>query len=260
MRSRPDVMIPLAAALAAVVCGAHCGDPDTGRYRVRFTAAVRGSGADVSTSLGWAVHLDTAKMVVGALRWYEGPPLFGARLWRRLTAPSVAWAHPGHYVPGEALADMVTPRVVDLLAAGGSSVGAVDGVNGTPLSGHVVLQGAGASLGESAAGFDGGTVLLEGSATKDGQTVRFVARPAILNTVEGVPAHGVLDAAQRGWTVTVDLAHWVDRMDFSTLPMGATADAPREVTLELQPGNALYRAVTSAGTYRFEMNDGDGGS
>lgn len=252
-------MVPLAAALAAVVCGAHCGDPDTGRYRVRFDAVVRGSGADVNTAAGWAVRLDTARMVVGALRWYEGPPLFEARSWRRLFAPSVAWAHPGHYVAGEALADMVTPRVVDLLAPEGTSVGAVDGVNGTPLSGHVVLRGAGADLGEGAAGFNGGTVLLEGSATKDGQTVRFVARPAFLNTVEGIPARGVLDAAQRGWSLTVNLAQWVDRMDFSTLPAGPTADAPREITLELQPGNALFRAVTSAGTYRFEMNGGDGG-
>lgn len=218
-------------------------------------------GAEVMTSTGWAVRFDTARMIVGALRWYEGAPLFGARTvspWRwvrGVLGPSVAWAHPGHYVPGEALADVVGPTVIDLIGADGTgtSMGWVDGVTGTPMSGHVVVQPMPTGQAQPQ-GFNNGSVWLEGTAMRAGETVRFVATPAITTTVEGIPARGVFDLTQRPWRVTVDLGAWVDRMDFSTLSVapGADPSALRVVTIDSQPGNALYRGVTSAGSYGFE--------
>src|SRR5438046_408825 len=116
---RAQVWVPVLAA-AAVVVTARCGGPDTtGHRRTSFAVVARGLVADGVTSAGWHVTLERAAVAIGPVRWYEGPPLFGRRLRDRIQGIGLAYAHPGHYVPGEALADTTVQRVVDLTTPGG---------------------------------------------------------------------------------------------------------------------------------------------
>jgi hypothetical protein len=157
-----------------------CGDDTTGRTRVRFDVRARGVDTTFTTSRGWSVRVTEARVSLGPLRWYEGPPIFALRWWERALGVSVAHAHPGHYVPGAALADMLAPRVVDL-TAGAVVLSAADGVTGPAQSAHMELQ-------PPPAGGDTATVFVRGEATLASQRVRFRGSLALALNLEGVTA------------------------------------------------------------------------
>lgn len=241
-------MRPRLALCAMLLVG--CGDDTTGRSRVRYDVRARGVDTTFTTSRGWTVQIAEARVSLGALRWYEGPPIFALRWWERALGVSVAHAHPGHYVPGEALADMLSPRVVDL-TAGAVSLGAADGVTGAAQSAHVELR-------PPPAGGESATVFVRGEATLASQRVRFRgALPLTLN-LEGVTAGGDIDSA--AWELQVSVGRWVDRVDFAALTPSAP-DAEVEFTADSQAANALYRAATNVGSYRVvKRSTADGGT
>lgn len=249
---RFDVWIPSLAALLAVAT-VQCGDDtSTGRARVAFDVWAQGVNAAAVTSLGWSVRIEQAAVAVGPLRWYEGAPLFGAR--RLLRALSgTAWAHPGHYVPGGAMADVTQRAVVDLTGAR-AFVGRAEGVSGAVQSAHLELRPDGSDLGPARALLRGGTLSLRGTATRGDRTVRFEASPSLNVSIEGVPARAANDGSPGAWTLSVDLARWVDRVDFSMLPAPATADAFAPFGDDGQPASALYRGATTGAAYRFDWS------
>lgn len=241
-------MRPRFALAALLFLG--CADDTTGRARVRFDARARGVDTTFTTSRGWSVRVTEARVSLGALRWYEGPPIFALRWWERALGVSVAHAHPGHYVPGAALADMLTPRVVDL-TAGPVSLGAADGVTGAAQSAHVELRPP-PTAGDTA------TVFVRGEATLAAQRVRFRGALALTLNLEGVTAPGNISSAS--WELQVSVGRWVDRVDFSTLTP-ATPDTEVEFAADSQAANALYRAATNVGSYRVvSLNTVDGGT
>lgn len=253
---RPAVLLPLLGALASVGA-AHCGDDTTGRSRITVDAVMRGTDAMLTTSTGWAVQIEEARIVVGPLRWYEGTALFGRNLLERALGLSVAYAHPGHYVAGEALADITSRRVVDLLQPGGVSLTQGSGVTGLAQSAAIELRPAEATL-PDAATLRGGTLYLRATATKDGRTVRFDCAPALTHVVQGIPAIGDMNQSGR-WDITVDVGAWIDRSDFSMVPDPATPGAV--VTLgEGQPLNAVTRTAPAASGFRFTWVSADGGA
>jgi len=244
---RPAVLLPLLGALASIGV-AHCGDDTTGRSRITVDAVMRGTDAMLTTSTGWAVQVEEARIVVGPLRWYEGTALFGRSLLERALGISVAYAHPGHYVAGEALADITNRRVVDLLQPGGVSLTQGNGVTGLAQSAAIELRPAEATLADAAT-LHGGTLYLRATATKDGRTVRFDCAPALTHVVQGIPAIGDMNQPGR-WDITVDVGAWIDRSDFSMVPEPATPGAV--VTLgEGQPLNAVTRTAPAASGFRF---------
>lgn len=241
-------MRPRLALCALLLLG--CADDTTGRTRVRFDVRARGVDTTFTTSRGWDVRVTEARVSLGPLRWYEGPPIFALRWWERALGVSVAHAHPGHYVPGAALADMLTPRVVDL-TAGAVALSVADGVTGAAQSAHVELQ-------PPPAGGDTATVFVRGEATMAAQRVRFRGSLALTLNLEGVTATGNIDSA--AWELQVSVGRWVDRVDFAALTP-ATPDAEVEFTADSQATNALYRAATNVGSYRVvRLGSNDGGT
>ena len=77
------VLLPT-VAVGALVFLAHCGEDTTGRKRIDFDVVARALRTEGETSLGWSVRFDRAVTVLGPVRWYEGPPLFGQNFLRRL--------------------------------------------------------------------------------------------------------------------------------------------------------------------------------
>lgn len=248
----------LAAALVSTM-SVQCGDEATGRQRVTFDVYARGARLEGDTSLGWHVRVESAFVAAGPIRWYEGQPLFG----RVLQAFSgVAWAHPGHYVPGGALADITTRAVVDLASATPVLVGHANGVSGTAHSAHFELHPSEDDLGPARSVLRGGTLTLRGTAARGDVTVRFDAMLRLDVNVEGVPASATFDGSPGRWEVAVDLTNWLDRVDFATLPAPAEPGGVASFPEMSQPTNALYRGVVSGASYRFTWIPGapDGGA
>jgi hypothetical protein len=241
-------MRPRFALVALLFMG--CGDDTTGRTRVRFDVRARGVDTTFTTSRGWSVRVTEARVSLGPLRWYEGPPIFALRWWERALGVSVAHAHPGHYVPGAALADMLAPRVVDL-TAGAVVLSAADGVTGPAQSAHMELQ-------PPPAGGDTATVFVRGEATLASQRVRFRGSLALALNLEGVTAPGDIDRTP--WELQVSVGRWVDRVDFAVLTPSAP-DAEVEFATDSQAANAFYRAATNVGSYRVvKLTTVDGGT
>lgn len=232
--------------LAAFVLTAHCGDDTTGRSPVAFAAEAVGVHREGATSLGWTVRIETATLRLGALRWYEGPPVARLRLWERALGVRLAHAHPGHYVPGGALADITTPVEIDLVRTTPTALGTARGVSGEARSARVELRPAAGGA---------PTLTLTGTATRDGRTVRFAARPSLDLDIVGVAAPGTLDASAATWSLRVDLAALIDRVDFSALPAPAAPDEAVAFPADGQSSNALLRALRAAGTYRVQRLD-----
>lgn len=243
----PAVIAPLLGALVSLAA-THCGDDSTGRTRITVDAVVRGVGAVRTSSTGWQITLTEARIALGPLRWYEGAALFGRTLFDRLLGVSVAYAHPGHYVAGEALADITARRVVDLLRPDGTPLPQGNGVTGLAQSAAIELRPAEGSLAD-AASLRGGTLYVRGAATKDGRTVRFDCAPALTQVVQGIPARGDMNQSGR-WDITVDIGAWIDRADFSSIPSPADPDAVVTLT-EGQPFNAVTRTAPAASGFTF---------
>jgi len=237
----------------------QCGDDTTGRRRITFDVYARGMHLAGDTSTGWQVRVESAFVVVGPLRWYEGAPLFGRR---SLGWGGVAWAHPGHYVPGGALADIGTRALVDLTSTVPISLGRANGVSGTARSAHIELHPPEEDLGPARAALEGQTLVLRGTAQRGDARVRFRAALRVDVNIEGIPASASLDGAPGRWEVGIDVLRWLDRVDFSMLPPPAEPDGVSNFPEEGQPSNALYRGVVSGAAYRFRWipTTSDGGA
>lgn len=248
-RARIEVTA-LCGLAAALVATARCGDAGdtTGRVRVTFPVTVRGINPTSDNARGWRVVVEEALVAAGPLRWYEGPPIFA----RRLFQFGVAFAHPGHYVPGEALADITSQRVVDLMVPTPTPLEDATGVSGDALSATIELRPPGTTLGPSASALHGLAVWTRGTATRAGSTVRFEGGVTIDYAVRGIPARARF-APGGSMAVSVDLARWFDLADFSTL----TAPSPGEVAPIAAGGavaNALYRGTTNGAAWLFAWN------
>lgn len=243
----PAVLTPLLGALLSL-SAARCGDDSTGRARITVDAVVRGTDPSLTTSTGWQVTLTEARIVLGPVRWYEGAALFGRSLFERLMGVSVAWAHPGHYVAGEALADITARRVVDLLRPDGTPLPQGNGVTGLVQSAAIELRPAEGPIADAAT-LHGGTLYVRGDATKDGRTVRFDCAPVLTQVVHGIPARGDMNRSGR-WDLTIDVGAWIDRADFSMAPAPATPGGVVTLT-EGQAFNAVTRTAPAASGFRF---------
>lgn len=249
LRSRLPFRMFAGAALVSAL--AHCGDAGetTGRVRVTFPVAVRGVHAESDNSYGWHVTVEQAYVALGPVRWYEGAPIFGLNVFERMMGVRLAYAHPGHYVPGEALADVTQVRVIDLMAATPTALDDATGVSGECLSARVELHAPDASLGTAAAPLHGLAVWTRGTATRMGVTVRFEGGVPIDYAVRGIPARATFGASG-GYLLSVDLAQWFDRTDFSTL-MAPDDGGAAPITMTSEVANGLYRGATNGAAYGF---------
>ncbi len=202
-----------------------CGS-DTGRSRVEFDVEMGGLGGagPFDNEHGWSVTLTKATVDAGPLYFYEGAPLF-TRVLELFV--STAYAHPGHYVEGDALGDFLERATVDLLASEPVLLGKGNGVTGSYNS----------------ARFEGRVVELEGSATKDGQTIDFSGTFTLEGPIEGI-AFGAEVTANGKIQLLIDAGEWVRRVDFSLL---ATPSFERGT----QPFSAFERGIEKAGAYHF---------
>lgn len=180
----------------------------TERTRRTFPVEVTAKAAPLVTDSGWAVTLSSARMQLEALRFFEGKVVLARRApwWQGLLVAN-AWAHPGHYVPGEALGELVAPLEVDLLASSPTPWGTASAVTGEYGSAQLALGGKG--------------LVLAGTATKGGTTVDFSAEFLPPAALEGVRFEQVMTTAEGTVQVLLDLQVVLSRVDFSSVGSSA---------------------------------------
>jgi hypothetical protein len=243
------------AALLNVVACTSCSSSDTdsgttGRaIALQTRVDIDGDASKPWTNaLGWEIRLSKAYLSVGALYYYSGDPVLSKRsrpnrthydawAWAGELIVATAHAHPGHYIEGAAMGQMLTPTTVDLLQ-GSVELAEGEGVTGETNSARFTWQSP--PQGKLASILDGNVVLTQGTASRDGVSIEFIAKATAAEAVDGNGKAEVAGCAFGGkpgevgvdmdgdGTVTLTLVPrvWFDQVEFEYVAPG-TDDAPR---------------------------------
>lgn len=237
-----------------------CGGPASSTAGRRITLDVEIAASPESTQFtnarGWSIALTKAIVATGPVWLYEGEPLFAARSsWLVRTA----FAHPGHYAPGAARGEMLTPWSVDLLAGG--VLGSGEGVTGLVRS--ATFGFASPPAGPFASELGANVVVLEGTASKDEEVRVFRAEigPDDLADakgamhIEGCPFEPAEMQSDGTVTITVKLPLWFDHVAFDDVP--SSADGAPVVLGEGVARNQLVRGIKGALAYVLSYAPGE---
>lgn len=236
---RLSALLPGFLAAAGLACGS-----DTGEARVTLpvevTAERPAPGGLGSPASDAEVTLEHARFAAEAVTFFEGDPLFSRapinpiyRLGQRVFGTRAAFAHPGHYTPGESLADLSTSVDVDLLGPP-RLWGMADGVTGDYRSAR--LSGVTLEL--------GGTVRSVVATSTEARP--FSVSVTLFEPVLGIEARGRVEAAGASARIVVDLASLIERIPFDLTAADPLSEGSRA-------HNALLRGVESTSTYRIEL-------
>jgi len=228
--------------LATVLGGpVGCDGGDEGTTGRRLSHEVRITSSDARQAFtnahGWSITLSRADLAVGALYFFDGATIVTRSSAGEWSLVRSAFAHPGHYVPGEARGELLGGGAVDLRVD--ARLGVARGVSGIARSATFSYRG---STGTAALG--GHAVVLEGTAARDGavRPFRFELDPDDVvgadgrADVEGCPFAEVDLQADGVVTVDVQVSRWLDQADFG----GPVAEVRRAVTRGTRTGLA-YR-------------------
>lgn len=254
-------MILLAGAFGAVVeaCGGGEDGSGTTGKRVVLRTRVIGDAAGKSTftnGVGWSVTLRSAYLSTGALYYFDGDPIFSRaerkfdRL-RRLLLPRLAFAHPGHYVPGNARGEMTVASSVDLLSAGNDLANG-NGVTGPYRSARFNFGAP--PTGPFASALAGHVVQVEGEATSGATTVKFKAHADVADVLDtfsepkldGCAFKPVEVSGDGTVTMTVLPTIWFDQVDFTDVKGDGVVDLAGTVAF-----NGFARGLKKGTAYVF---------
>lgn len=183
-------------ALAMVAACSSTGGSGTTGHTITLQARVEirdDLTQPFTNASGWEISLSQAYLSLGALYYFSGAPVISRRALpireKRGVMPTLAdllvpsaMAHPGHYVEGTAMGQMVEARVVDLLA-GPSELGQGEGVTGEVNSARVTLQSP--AKGALAEKLENQVVIARGTARQGDRTIPFVAKAAESDVLDG---------------------------------------------------------------------------
>ncbi len=248
-------------ALGVLVAGTGpmgCSDEGSGTTGRRIVLDVQITASPESKQFtnakGWTISLTKAAVATGAFYFYDGDTLFaGAPPRRSRGFVTAAFAHPGHYVPGNARGEMLTPSSADILS--GAALGNGDGVTGPVRSATFAFSSP--ATGPMAAELGPNVIVLEGSATKGAETRVFRAEIAPDEMkdakgkleIEGCPFTAADMQADGTVTVTIKLPSWLDQVDLEDVPQSAGGE-PVLLPAGLAR-NQLVRGAKAGASYSF---------
>nr|AYM52476.1 lipoprotein [Archangium gephyra] len=240
------VSFPWAMLALSLLVG--CG---TGAQRRTFPVEMTVQPMTGPNERGWTVTPESVHVSVGTVRFYEGRVLLSSR-WPRFEPYALlggtAWAHPGHYVPGDALGEVLSTTTVDLLATQPTVLGEANAVTGAYGSMELTLSPATAAS-DIQNVLRGHTVRVRGLAVHtDGRQVRFDAEMDLPKPIEGIRFERTLEQEAGRVRITVELARWLGRIDFATASSGG-AGGVSTFPVGSQAMNALVRGVEDTSAY-----------
>jgi hypothetical protein len=223
------VVLTVCSLATAVSCGSNTttGHPVSLRTQVMADPEIDRA---FNTETGWSVRVEKAAVSLAALYYFDGEPAFVLRTrplleqFAALFRPSIAHAHPGHYIAGSALGQMTRSFALEL----GSEPSALPegiGVTGLYRSARVVLGPA--DNGDSAALADD-VATLTGTAEKDGVTVHFQLSASLADVTRSVSKGAVNGCVfdesevEHDGTVTLSIKPhiWLNLVDFTEVESG----------------------------------------
>lgn len=211
-----------------------CGTP--AEVRRTFPVEVTGAlGAGAPNDFGWTVALTQATVQVSSVRFFAGKVLLSRRFDPWSLVVGTAWAHPGHYIPGEALGELLKPVNVDLLATTPQMLGEANATTGDYGSLELTMAAPG--------------IHLAGTATKGGVTVRFDSSAFVpARAIEGIKFDRVLGSETGKVRIALDLADLLARCDFAAAGT-VGADGVTVFALDQEAFNGFARGVQDTGAY-----------
>ncbi|WP_257453856.1 hypothetical protein [Archangium lipolyticum] len=234
-----------------------CGLSGTGGRSITFRMGLRTARAPgetapghFTTDTGWRVELSSARMVLGPIYLFENPsplqPTVTGHWLRRMgevLVPS-AHAHDSFFSGGRVLGEWDREVVFDLLAEGGATrvLGRSPGIAGVARSFSLLLQPPSRALGAEAAPLEGRSVVLAGTASREGHTVSFRAAldfppPVELQRVDFVPMEVELDD-EGLFVVELQPHRWFEGTLFERLEVPASGAA-----VTVPPESQVHRAL-----------------
>lgn len=245
-----------AAALGSSTLLGACGGDDATTTGERVKLATRvvaddGVLSPFTNAYGWSVKLSKVAVSLGAAYYFDGAPIFSAGAspprsrprFGHFFAVRAAHAHPGHYVPGNALGQMLTPSSADL-ALGPADLADGEGTTGTFRSGRLVFGDP--PVGPAAATLGASVVVLEGEAKKGALVRVFRASGSAADAadsygeprLEGCVFTGEPEILADGVvTIHVRPSVWLDQADFE--PIAESGDS---APVDLAPGDEAFKA------------------
>lgn len=192
MKSSRRCVVLLTLAAVSTSCGAE-------RTWTGASVTVRAElPAVLTTRSGWVLEPRRAVLHLEALRLSEAHV---ALAWWRTALLGVANAHPGHGDDGAAVGELIAPMVFDLTSAQSLTWGNATTLTGDVHSLNVALAAPG--------------VELEGVATRGAERVEF-AQQFLPSSALPVPFEAQVGPAGGALTLSLDVAHLVSRLDFTT--------------------------------------------
>jgi hypothetical protein len=242
------------AALALTALGG-CG---TGQERRTFPVEMAAQPMAGANEHGWTVTLASAHASVGPVRFFEGRVLLSKR-WRTFDwytlVGGTAGAHPGHYIPGDSLAEVLSTATVDLRASSPTLLGEANAVTGDYGSLELTLPAA-TGTSDAQGTLNGHAVRVRGEAVHtDGRRVRFDGQVDLPKPIEGIRFERELGKEGGRARITVDLAKWLGRIDFATVG-GLDTGAEQPIPASSQAMNALVRGVEDTSAYAVTWVEG----
>jgi hypothetical protein len=253
------------AALALAACSGD-GKDTTGGKRIVLATHVEPNAKiadDFVTGTKWNVTLGSARLAIGGIYYFDGKPALAMNELPQRTPLErlqnffigTAYAHPQHYVAGNALGEMVDASSVDLFEPADLADG--DGVTGTFRSGRLVLPEK--IVGPAAEDLAGHVATASGVATKEDKTVYFTISADLSDIEETSPKAEIdgcvfdeIDVTADGTvTLTVTPSIWFNLVDFSAIGPG-TEDAPTEIVRGDVAHKAFSLGVAQLSAYHFE--------
>ncbi len=239
----------LSTAILSATLGASCQETTAQKRVTLATRIVADDAVDapIVNAYGWSIELTRAAVSIGPLYYWNGAPAFMATNthdpFSFFRIPS-AHAHPGHYVPGDAMGQMLTPSSVDL-ALGEATLPSGEGVSGIYRSARFTF--ADKPVGDAVDALAGHVVVLEGQGTKGALNRVFRAELDIADTldaasepkVDGCAFDGEPDVQANGTiTVHVVLSVWLDQVELDAVP-----ESPDGKPVLLARDSAAFRAI-----------------
>lgn len=259
-------LIPLFLGILPALVGCEEDTQEGATSGHRIVLKTRLEAPEIATpftnSQGWKITLKSASIATGAFYYFDGTPAFTQApslppksRWATLLGPSIAWAHPGHYIPGNARGQMLKEWSADLFA-GVAELPDGDGITGLYRSARFSF--ATPSTGPEVTRLGANVIMVQGFAEKGDSGIYFSASTD-LNTLSSRAADGYVQGCtldevdvQGDGTLRVTLqpSVWFHLVDFSGLEPGSQ-EAPTALPARENAHIAFLTGLAQISAYHF---------
>jgi hypothetical protein len=241
-------------------CG-DAADTTTGKRLQLKTRIEAPNAATFTSATGWDITLTKAALSTGPFYYFDGATIFSQNTggWRpafeHFIAGSTAYAHPGHYLKGNARGEMLSSASVDLVA-GAAELTAGDGVTGLVRS--ATFSFGAPAVGALATTLGSHVLVLEGKAQKGADARLFRADIDAIDIadqqgrpiLEGCPFKDVEFTANGTVTLRINVPLWFELVEFEQLPANAEGMV---VAMTGIARNQLVRGLRAGDRYNFSF-------